>query len=72
MSKKSEAKEVRFVVFCLEAYKRHENLSGADAADLFIRYGVTEYLQSGYDVLHTLGELALVADIRDYIQRRRS
>jgi hypothetical protein len=70
MSEKSETKYVRFVVFCLEAYKRHENLSGAEAADLFTRYGVPEYLQSGYEVLHTLGELALIADIRDYIQRR--
>jgi hypothetical protein len=72
MSEKSETKYVRFVVFCLEAYKRHENLSGSEAADLFTRYGVPEYLQSGYEVLHTLGELALIADIRDYIQRRRS
>jgi len=72
MSEKSEAKYVRFVVFCLEAYKRHENLSGAEAADLFTHYGVPEYLQSGYEVLHTIGEAALVADIRDYIQRRRS
>lgn len=72
MNEKREAKDVRFVVFCLEAYKRHENLSGAEAADLFTRYGVPEYLQSGYDVLHTLGERALVADIRDYLQRRRS
>lgn len=70
MSEKSDTKDVRFVVFCLETYKRHENMSGADAADLFIRYGVTEYLQAGYDVLHTLGECALVADIQDYIQRR--
>ncbi|MDA3926412.1 MAG: DUF3791 domain-containing protein [Kiritimatiellae bacterium] len=60
-----------FVVFCMESYKRHENLGGAEVSDLFIRYGVIDYLTEGYEVLHSLGENALVEDIRDYISRRR-
>ena len=71
MSDNKEAQHTRFVVFCLEAYKRNEHLTGADAADLFILHGVVEYLEHGYDVLHTLGESALVEDIRDYLQHRR-
>ena len=59
----------RFIVFCIECYKRHASLSGADVSDLFRRHGVVDYLKEGYDVLHSLGENALVDDIRDYIDR---
>lgn len=58
----------RFVVFCLEAYKRAEGLSGRAAAERFVRHGVTAYLREGYDLLHTLGEAALVDDIRAYLR----
>ena len=66
----NEVELSRFVVFCLEAYKRHEFLSGAEVSDLFDRYGVIDYLKEGFDVLHSLGEMALVDDMRDYISRR--
>jgi len=59
-----------FVVFCLEAYKRVQGLSGEEAAALFVRHGVTDYLRDGFDVLHTLGEQALVEDISKYLECR--
>ena len=61
---------VGFVIFCLEAYKRVQGLSGEEAAALFVRHGVTGYLRDGYDVLHTLGEQALVEDITKYLASR--
>jgi hypothetical protein len=61
---------VRFVVFCLEAYKRSQGITGPAAAELFVKYGVTDYLRDGYDLLHTLGEQALVDDIRHYLAKR--
>ena len=70
MSDKIEHIYSRFVVFCLEAYKRNNSLSGAEAVALFDRYNITEYLVDGYDVLHSLGEAALVNDISDFIARR--
>ena len=70
MSKSEQLKEARFVVFCLEAYKRAEGIGGPEAADQFLKYGVTTYLCDGFDVLHSLGEHALVADIRDFIKHR--
>lgn len=70
MSKSEQLKNARFVVFCLEAYKRAEGISGPEAADQFLKYGVTGYLRDGLEVLHSLGEHALVADIRDFIKRR--
>jgi len=65
-----EHKVVGFVIFCLEAYKRGQGLSGEEAAALFLRHGVTDYLRDGYDVLHTLGEQALVEDITKYLESR--
>jgi len=70
MNRAVDHKYSRFVVFCLEAYKRHKALSGPEAVALFDRFGVTEYLVDGYDVLHTLGESALINDICDFIGQR--
>lgn len=53
MSDPNEVRLARFVVFCLEAYKRAEGISGSEAAERFSRYGVTDYLRAGYDVLHS-------------------
>jgi len=64
------AHTIRFVIFCLEAYKRAEGLNGREAAARFVKYGVTAYLRDGYDVLHTLGEAALVDDVRKYLKVR--
>lgn len=70
MSKTEQLKDARFVVFCLEAYKRAEMISGSEAADRFLKNNVTGYLHEGFDVLHSLGEHALVADIRDFMEHR--
>ena len=70
MSKVVNNKYSRFVVFCLEAYKRDHALSGAEAFALFDSYNITEYIIDGYDVLHSLGEAALVNDISDFIAQR--
>jgi hypothetical protein len=66
----NEATVSRFVVFCLEAYKRANDLSGIAAVKIFLRYGIVDYLRDGYDALHSLGELALIDDITDYIAHR--
>ncbi len=70
MNDKPDTTRARFVVFCLEAYKKHERLTGKVAADRFLKYGVVQYLQDGYEVLHSLGENALVEDVVDFIRRR--
>lgn len=55
-----------FIVFCLEIYKYHKNLTGKYTYDLFKKYGVLDYLKDGYDVLHTQGENWIVNDIDIY------
>lgn len=47
---------LEFVVFCVEYYKERKSMSGKEVYDLFDKYGVIDYLESGYDVLHTQGK----------------
>lgn len=60
----------QFLVFCLEEFKAAQEMTGAQAFDLFEQAGVFDYLQDGYDQLHTLGSAALIEDIQDYLRHR--
>jgi len=64
-------KTTNFVVFCLEAYKREKKLEARIVADQFAEYSVIEYLVENYDLLHTLGERALVEDIEKFLTMRK-
>ncbi len=60
-----------FLSFCIEQYKNEKNISGAEVALLFKRYGVLEYLKEHFDVLHTQSKQWLLADIDEYITLRK-
>ncbi len=68
MSERTKITE--FIAFCIECYAKAKGLSGADACKLFERFGVLAYLERGYDVLHTMGEAWLLADIGDFLKSR--
>ncbi len=61
------SKETAFTVFCLENYKVYKSLTGKQAASLFERFGVYDYLNEFYDVLHTTGEQYINRDIDRYL-----
>jgi len=63
---------VRFKVFCLEQYKYSNGLKGSEALCVFNKYGVMEYIESFYDVLHTFGDKYIVSDIEDFIAARQT
>lgn len=65
-----KAKIAEFVAFCIEMYAKAKHISGAAAAALFEQFGAIGYLARGYDVLHTMGEDWLVADVEDYLKAR--
>ena len=65
-----EFKIAKFIVFCLEAFKTTWEMSGSETEELFEKYGVVDYLEEGYDLLHSLGEQALVADIVTFLKVR--
>ena len=62
---------VKFKAFCIERYKYAHNLKGSEVLYLFRKYGVMDYIGSFYDVLHTLGDKYIVADIDEFISTRK-
>ena len=70
MGDNMEKKINDFIVFCIEAYKVKNKLTGQDVYDLFEKYDVLGYLYDGYDVLHTQGDGWLMNDIEEYLKIR--
>ncbi len=60
-----------FQLFCLENYRTTTGIPAKVAFHLFKNKSVFDYLAAGYDVLHTQGKNYIIADIQDYIQRRK-
>ena len=65
------SKTLEFKVFCLESYKQAHRLKGKEAVDIFITYGVFDYITSFYDILHSTGKQYIVEDIDIYLNARR-
>lgn len=58
----------RFLIFCIEQYKSAKNLTGKQVAKLFREYGVSEYIVSCYEALHTTGVNYIINNIDLYIE----
>jgi hypothetical protein len=64
------SKTLEFKAFCFEAYRAEKKLTGRETMHLFKKYGVLDYLQTCYDVLHTTGRAYIVDDIDAFINAR--
>ena len=60
-----------FLSFCIEQYKEARQLSGAEAAEVFGRYGVLEYLEENYEALHSQSRGWILEDIEEFISHRK-
>ena len=60
-----------FISFCIEQYKNAKGLSGEEVMTLFSHYGVLEYLQDFFDVLHTQSYQWILSDIDEFINIRK-
>ena len=65
-------KEGVFWVFCIEMYRVSKRMTGKQVIELFKHYGVSEYLISCYEALHTTGQQYIVEDIDLFIESRQS
>jgi len=63
--------EGKFLIYCLEIYKAAKNMTGKQVIDVFKQYGITGYVLSCYDALHTTGAHYIVEDIDLFIEARR-
>ena len=59
-----------FVSFCVEQYKTAKGISGKDAVNILNQYGVLEYLEKGYEPLHTQSKQWLLEEIDEFIKIR--
>ena len=64
-------KTEQFIVFCIEMYKKEKGISGMHAYSDFKKYSVFDFLQSGYEVLHTQSHTYIIQEIIEFIQQRK-
>jgi len=57
-----------FVAYCLEEYKAAKGMTGKETITLFKQYNIIDYIVSCYEVLHTMGGLAIAGDIDSLIE----
>jgi hypothetical protein len=65
------SKQGEFLVYCLEMYKAAKNMTGKQTVELFKRYGITDYVTSCYEALHTTGTKYIVEDIDLFVEARQ-
>ena len=65
------SKEGKFLVFCLEMYKAAKRMTGKEVIELFKQYGITDYVLSCYEALHTTGTNYIVEDIDLFVEARQ-
>lgn len=63
---------LEFKAFCFEAYRADKKLTGRETMRLFKRYGVLDYLETCFDVLHTTGRDYIIEDIDAFIEVRKN
>ena len=61
----------QFQLFSLENYKITLNISGKKALDVFEKNAVFNFLESGFDVLHTQSVTYIVDEIIRFIETRQ-
>jgi len=59
-----------FIIFCMEMYKAKKRLNGKEVYKIFENYKVFDYLQEGYEVLHTQGDGWIINDIDEFLKIR--
>ena len=57
----------KFLIYCIEMYRRAKHISGRAAYEQFRAAGADDYVQRCYGALHTTGESYILEDISQYI-----
>ena len=62
------SKEGKFLVYCLEIYRASKQMTGRQVIEMFKRHGVSEYILSCYEALHTTGTTYIIEDIDTFVE----
>ncbi|GHU82227.1 hypothetical protein FACS1894196_0210 [Clostridia bacterium] len=65
------SKQGEFLIYCLEMYRMAKKMTGKQAIELFKKYGVSDYVMSYYEALHTTGWQYIVEDIDLFVEARQ-
>ena len=60
-----------FLSFCIEQYKKKKGMNGVEVLDTFTKYGVLDYLNNHFEILHTQSRQWVLEDIDEYINTRK-
>lgn len=66
------SKELPFLIYCIEEYRRQKKMQGKAVMELFNRYSVCEYIYEFYELLHINGSYYIVNDIDEYIESKKA
>ena len=65
------SREGKFLVYCLEMYRAAKKMTGKQTIELFKQYGISDYVISCYEALHTTGTNYIIEDIDLFIEARQ-
>jgi hypothetical protein len=60
-----------FILFVMEAYKNKNKLTGEGVLNVFQEYNIFDYLENGYEVLHTQSLDYVVFEITEMIKSKK-
>ena len=60
----------KFLIYCLETYRQAKQMTGKQVYEMFKHYGVTNYILSCYEALHTTGANYIIEDIDIFMKTR--
>ncbi len=68
---KDNPKTLLFKMFCLENYRTKEKLPAKDVLHLFSEYGVLDFLEETFEMLHTQEKEYILDSISAYIENKK-
>lgn len=68
---KKSAPILLFLSYCIENFKEYKKINTEETLLLFNRYGVMDYLEDVFDMLHTQGKEYIMREIDEYINNRK-
>ena len=67
-----DPKALEFALYCVEMYAQKHAVSGADVMKRFTAYGVLDFIDKHYEVLHTQGCEYILSEIDRYLGKEES
>jgi hypothetical protein len=62
------SKDGKYLVYCIEIYRREKRMTGKQVIGLFKKYGIMDYILSCYEDFHTTAWQYAVEDIDLFIE----